>query len=227
MTAMPNAPLPQDRPLTTAPSFRQQVLENLRDRIMSGELAPGTALTPTAVAKQLDTSAMPVREAIRMLEQDGLVEVADRRYTRVAMPSRRVADEAYPLLWMLEAHAVRQAGALPAATLADAEEANTALAGASGLVERLRSVFRFHRSICAGAGPITRQMLDMLYARVGLLESVYHRAYEVTGASGEHAEILAAIRVGDVETAASLTERHWRQGYTAILPFIGDGDRTD
>lgn len=222
IAAMPNASSTPEQPIAAAPSFRQQVLENLRERIMSGELAPGSALTPTTVAKQLNTSAMPVREALRMLEQEGLVEVADRRYTRVATPSRKVADEAYPLLWMLEAHAVRQAGRLPKSAVTDAEAANTALARASGPVERLRAVFGFHRSICTAAGPITRQMLDMLYARVGLLESIYQRAYEATAASREHEQILAAIRSGDTETAASLTEQHWRQGYAAILPFLVD-----
>lgn len=209
--------------LTSAPTFRQQVLDHLRERIISGELPPGTLLTPTTVAKQLSTSAMPVREALRVLEQEGLVEVSGRRYTRVAMPSRAVADEAYPLLWLIEGHAVRQAAALPDDALADAERANTTLRNASGTAERLRAVFRFHRAVCAAAGPTTQTMLDMLYGRVGLLESVYHRAYEPEVATAEHDEIVDAIRRGEVEAAARLVEDHWRRGHAAILPFL-DGD---
>lgn len=206
--------------LTSAPTFRQQVLEHLRERIISGELAPGALLTPTAVAKQLNTSAMPVREALRVLEQEGLVEVSGRRYTRVAMPSRAVADEAYPLLWLLEGHAVRQATPLPASALTAGERANAALREASTTADRLRAVFGFHRAVCAAAGPTTQTMLDMLYGRVGLLESVYHRAYEPEVATAEHDEILAAIGRGEVEVAAGLVEEHWQRGYAAILPFL-------
>lgn len=213
----------QDLPeLDSAPTFRQQVLTHLRDHIMSGELAPGTLLTPTAVAKQLNTSAMPVREALRALEQEGLVEVSGRRYTRVATPSRAVADEAYPLLWLIEGHAIRQAASLPPSALAEADEANAALAVTSNTAERLRAVFRFHKAICAAAGPTTQVMLDMLHARVGLLESIYHRAYEPAVATNEHSEIVAAIRAGDAEEAARLDEAHWRRGYAAVLLFLDD-----
>lgn len=206
--------------LVSAPLFRQQVLEYLRDRIMSGELPSGTPLTPTALAKQLNTSAMPVREALRVLEQEGLVEVSGRRYTRVAILSREVADEAYPLIWLLEAQAVRQASGLPADALAEARDANAMVAKATSTPERLRAVLRFHRAICSAAGPLTRQMLETLYARVGLIESIYAREYESAVPTAEHDEILEAIERGDVETAAALTEEHWRHGYDAILPYL-------
>jgi DNA-binding GntR family transcriptional regulator len=209
--------------LLTAPTFRHQVLTYLRDRIMSGELPPGTLLTPTAVAKQLNTSAMPVREALRVLEQEGLIEVAGRRYTRVATPSRAVADEAYPLLWLLEGHAIRQAARLPETALADADRANATLRQTSNTAERMRAVVQFHRAVCSAAGPITQTMLDLLYSRIGLLESVYSRRYEPQVASDEHSEIVAALRLGDVVEAARLNEAHWRRGYAAILPFLEEG----
>lgn len=206
--------------LVTAPTLREQVLTHLRDRIISGDLTPGALLTPSAVAKDLNTSAMPIREALRTLEQEGLVEVSGRRYTRVATPSPSIAAEAYPLLGLLEGHAIRQATTMPDSMLADAKRANALVARASNPTERMRAVFGFHRAICSTAGPITQTTLDTLYAQVGLLESVYARTYAPEISTVEHSEIIAALSRGDLEEAAQLTEEHWRHGYDAILPFL-------
>lgn len=204
----------------TAPTFREQVLSHLRERIMSGELPPGALVTPAKVAKQLNTSAMPVREALRTLELEGLVEVSGRRHTRIATPSRAVADEAYPLLGLLEAYAIRRGTGLTETAFAEAEGANATLSRTSSTADRTRAMFGFHRAVCAAAGPITHATLEMLYGRVGLLESVYARGIAPDTAIAEHREIMVALRSGDVEKAARLNEDHWRSGYAAILPFL-------
>ena len=211
-----------DRPplqLDVSPPYREQLVKQLREQILTGELRPGSLLTPTTLAQRLHTSAMPVREALRVLEQEGLVEVSARRYTRVASPRRAVADEAYPLLGLLESHSLQHMPVTRSA-IREARRANAALAKARDTIERRRADVRFHRAITASAPPITRGVLSMLYGRIALLEVGYHQTYEPAESVAEHDDLLAALEVGDVEAAAVTVERHWARGYAAILPLL-------
>lgn len=205
--------------LSVYPSYREQLAEQLREHILSGELKPGSRLTPTVLARTLHTSAMPVREALRVLEQEGLVEVSARRYTRVAMPRREVADEAYPLLGLLEGHSLRQAP-VPAAAIVDARRATEALAEADATADRRRSDVRFHRAITSASSPITRGILSMLYGRIALLEVGYHETHEPDESVSEHESLLEALERGDGPAAAAIVERHWARGYREILPLL-------
>lgn len=210
-------PLPD---LAVAPPLRDQVLEHLRELIVAGQLVPGSSLSPATLAKRLGTSTMPVREALRILEQEGLVEVSARRFTRVTVPHRKVADEAYPLLGLLEGFAFREVP--DAAALADAEKANEALAASMSVTARLGADVGFHRAVTSGAGPTVRTVLSMLYGRIALLEVGYHRAYSPEPSVAEHAAIVEALRANDPRKAARLVEQHWRRGYKAILPLFAD-----
>jgi DNA-binding GntR family transcriptional regulator len=169
---------------------------------------------------------MPVREALRVLEQEGLVEVSARRYTRVASPRRAVADEAYPLLGLLESYSLRHMPVPPSA-IGEARKANSALAKARDTIKRRRADVRFHRAITVSAPPITRGVLSMLYGRIALLEVGYHQTYEPAQSVSEHGDLLAALELGDVEAAARTVERHWARGYEAILPLLEDAEEAE
>jgi DNA-binding GntR family transcriptional regulator len=206
-------PLPE---LSVAPSLRQQLVDHLREQIINGELTPGTTLAPSTLAKRLRTSATPVRDALRLLEQEKLVEVSARRFSRVAAPRREVADEAYPLLGVLEAFVVRESP--PDTTLVrTADEANQVFAETDNPAERLRADIRFHRALSALARPMTHEMLLKLYGRIVLFEAGYHRSNPATESAHEHAAILAAIRERDLPLAGELVERHWLRGYAAVM----------
>jgi len=90
-------------------SYRHMVVEQLREAIALGELAPGERLNEGAVAKRLGVSATPVREAFRDLEQAGLVEVVPHRGARVRSLTRRDMSEIYSLRATLEQLAIRLA----------------------------------------------------------------------------------------------------------------------
>lgn len=165
---------------------------------------------------------MPIREALRVLEQEGLVEVSARRFTRVASPRREVADEVYPLLGLLEGFSVRETTAVSAGALAQAEAANEALARATEIGERLRADVLFHRAITFNSGQTTRAVLSMLYGRITLIEVGYHRKYRPDESAEEHRKILTALRAHNMDAAASLVQEHWRRGHTAIMPLLED-----
>ena len=107
-----------------APLARSVLSAQVKDRllrgIIEGELAPGTRIIETRVARQLGTSQAPVREALRDLATLGLVEMQAFRGARVRVPAAEELIEAMEVRGELEAIAARQAArAIDSATVAD------------------------------------------------------------------------------------------------------------
>ena len=209
--------------VTLAPTMHAQVQEAIREMIISGQLRPGALLTPSALAEVMNTSATPIREALRVLQQEGLVEIADRRFTRVATPRRTVADEAYPLISLLESKCIRERDGVFEDLLAQAEQANLEMANAESTSQRLHAALRFHRLLCANAGPITTGFLQTLYAKVALLEISYHaKLFHENDSADEHAQIIDRIRAGRFQDAAEVLERHWARGQRDVIALLDD-----
>lgn len=85
------------------------VLDELRKRIVLGYLAPGTRLAVDEVADELGSSRIPVREALRQLEAEGLIEGLPRRGVKVREMCKQDIDDAYGLLEAAELLAVHRA----------------------------------------------------------------------------------------------------------------------
>jgi DNA-binding GntR family transcriptional regulator len=92
-----------DRP----PTLVEAVTESLRKEILKGNFLPGTPLTEVELSKNLDISRGTAREALRHLDQEGLVEVIPHRGAFVAQLSPQKVKEIYTLRSLLEPYAVR------------------------------------------------------------------------------------------------------------------------
>lgn len=99
--------LPDAMAFTNAP-LRYRVADVLRDAILNGDLTPGTPLTETAIADQLQISRAPVREAIRTLAKEGLIVSRPYRGSRVRAVRRRDVEEVYSLRGLYESFAVQR-----------------------------------------------------------------------------------------------------------------------
>lgn len=94
-------PIPQTQILNRT-FIRDEVYESLREWIVYGNLEPGEKLKDKELATQLGVSRTPVREALRKLEDEGLVETAANRWTRVVPVTTEDAERIYPIIQKLE-----------------------------------------------------------------------------------------------------------------------------
>src|SRR5262249_25046817 len=90
-------------------ALRNDVYDALRQAVVSGALSPGQRVNEAEIARQMQISRAPIREAIRQLEQEGLLESVTRRGTFVVALSRDDIEEVYTLRADLEARAIRRA----------------------------------------------------------------------------------------------------------------------
>lgn len=190
--------------------------EAIRARITGGEVEPGQWLRESTVADSLGLSRTPVREALRMLATEGVVELVPNRGARVVSWSASDIDEVYRLRALLEGHgAALAAGNAGSAQVADirrlAEAYEEAVAGARpGQDDTARCNNDFHAAIVVASGsPRLATLLDVISSAPMVtqalsLYSVDDRRRSVL----QHRDIVTAIAHGDPALAESAMRSH-------------------
>src|SRR3954468_2680064 len=124
-------PVPTNGAALERDLLRDRAYTALRNAIVDGTLAPGERLRDQELTEWLGLSRTPVREGLSRLEQDGLVETAPQRFTRVSPLDRRAARDAFPIVAALHALAAELAHPrLVTADVAAMDEANARFADA-------------------------------------------------------------------------------------------------
>lgn len=191
-----------------APGSREEsATEALRDAILRGDLKPGRRLGQVELSEELGVSRIPLRDALRRLEGEGLVEIYGRRGARVSSLTHKDVAEIYEMRILLESTCARRA-----IEALDDE-------GAEHLIRLSEEMDRTSEDPEAGR-LARRNFYGELYARADLprmratvlqLRAMVHR-YHVLTDSGEHPnaheELRDCIRNRDAERAAAVIRSH-------------------
>ncbi|MDR7468415.1 MAG: GntR family transcriptional regulator [Armatimonadota bacterium] len=209
-------------PFTTV---SEAVTGSLREAILSGRLAQGEYLRQRALSKEYGVSEVVVREALRRLEVEGLVEILPRRGARVSQLTVEDLYELYDLRIFLEELLTRYA--VPNCTtddLARAEALLEKMAQERDPLRWLRLNRDFHTTLCR---PSRRPRLLRLHEELRVASDRYLRVslallsrFDV--AQREHGDILEAYRRRDAEDAARRAGAHLRQVRDMIAAFLQD-----
>ena len=209
-------------------SVVDQVYEALRERITSGSLPRGARVHQEDLAEELGVSRTPVREALRRLAAEGLVEMRTNRGARVADIDQGGMRGAYDARLVVEPGAARlAAGRRPPEPLARMRAAVAAQRRSLRSVERSFEANReFHLALVAASGnDYLLQLVERLWvARIGA--TIYERQVETQERMvldvREHEQILEAIEAGDGRRAESLTRRHLADAMKRSLDILGE-----
>jgi DNA-binding GntR family transcriptional regulator len=206
------ATLPRPRLGALHAPLRDKVAEQIRAAILSGQFRPGDRLVEDRLAEEFGVSRNPIREAIRTLASEGLIEVTARRGAVVASLSEQEADELLEVRATLEAANARLAArrrnpAVLRQLQAILDEGTEAVETLS-LAELQRLNDRFHGSLAqAGENRVLADLMRTLRDRTAPLFLSAGLAFARLSWS-EHAAILRAVIAGDAEMASLLAYRH-------------------
>ncbi|MFZ3555313.1 MULTISPECIES: GntR family transcriptional regulator [unclassified Streptomyces] len=217
------------RPLTQT-SMQAKVAEELRRMIISGELPPRSSLSEMTLSQTFGVSRTPIREALKQLQIEGLVEVRPRVGTFVAVPSRREITELFQMKELLEGAAARLLafrGNVPeverlAANMSAADEA--VRAGDPEQYEKL--VHDFHELIMVGADNSKLEahyrtlMNQLAYAR--LVRTSLSQPGRLSESDHEHHRVLDLIRAKDGDGAERVMREHVRRSHQALMAGMDD-----
>lgn len=205
-------PLPE---INEGRTLTDRVTYALRKAILTGYFEPGEKLDPHLIAQELDVSRMPVREALRRLESERLVETQSHRGTFIRVLSRRDIDDLFDVRKLLEVEVVRLVTPLiPPAVLNDLE---TSLNEELVRLDRgdssrhYESDDHFHKTLLALVeNRFLREVLSSFNHRISLVRAiaVLHSGPHLVTPVEEHIAIVHAMRNRDAAEAANLMALH-------------------
>jgi DNA-binding GntR family transcriptional regulator len=207
--------------------LHDRVVMELRQAILSGRLKPGERLIEGRLADELGVSRNPVREAIRALASEGLIEVTARRGAAVATLTEQEARETIEVRALLEGQNARLAARRQDRQIIKRIETVLNKGTAAVAAKRFDQLFdlnqRFHSELAAaGQNTVLGDLLQRLRERTAMLfapmdPSRQARSWE------EHAAILRAIIEGDERTAATLAAEHVMRAGMDFLVGLNSG----
>ncbi|AXK32512.1 GntR family transcriptional regulator [Streptomyces armeniacus] len=211
--------------------MQSRVIDEMRRRIIKGDIKPGAPLSELALAEEFGVSRTPVREALKQLQTEGLVEIRPRVGTFVTAPSRREITELFEMKELLEGAAARllaQRGRVPEidGLERNLHEADDAVArGDQGRYAEL--VQEFHDLLIAGADNSKleahyRMLMNQLaYSR--LVNTSLSQPGRPLQSDREHHLVLELILEKDGYSAEQVMREHVRASRRALLAGLPIG----
>jgi DNA-binding GntR family transcriptional regulator len=208
-------------------SSSAQALEQLRELIFSGQLGAGTDHLESELAEALGMSRTPVREALLVLESQGLVDVRPRKGVRIRPVSPADMSEIYDVLTELESLAARLAAGRGLDAKALCPLAETIRDMDVALLRADRGAWaaaddRFHAELVRLGGSsrveaISQMMSDQV--RRARLVTLHMRPLP-TQSNDDHRAVLEAIRQGDADTAGRVHHAHRSAAKTILIDLL-------
>jgi DNA-binding GntR family transcriptional regulator len=222
----------EEREMQRPATLTQTVVEHIRNAIVLGEYRPGQALPEVRLASGLGTSRGTVREALRALADDGLVDVLPHRGTFVSTVTMQKAGEVYDLRALLEPAAVRlgvESGALLQPTSVariHAALARLEAAVSAGDAPECNEAERaLHRLLWSSSGnELMTDILGMLHLQTRRMLA-FVRIFENQHSRSEvelHEHLVGEILSGDSDRAEQTVIEHLQASREMLLPRIGE-----
>lgn len=218
-------------PRSRKPQTAQQVAaDELREAILLGDLKPGDPVRQVEFANQLGLSRVPVREALKVLEGEGLLHYSPHHGYSVTQLSRAEIVEIYRIRDLLENEATRLG--VPLLTEADLlrmEERNEAFRQAlheGNLLQVLNANREFHTTLFdKGCTERLRKLIRVVwdsiepYRSKTFLDTTFHARQ-----LDDHEQIIAALRTGDLDAVLDISQAHRSRALESILEHLQTDD---
>lgn len=203
----------------------QSAYSLIRSSILSGEFARGQRLREEQLATLAGVSRTPVREALRRLDAEGLVEFAPNRGARVTAWSSQELHELYEMRAMLEGYGARLAatrvspGALGELRASAQRMEGLSRRGASAAEELTEANGEFHRALVQASGNVQLEALVRSMMDVSLITRTFERysAARMRASTSQHTEVVQALEAGDAEWAESVMRTHILAARSTVL----------
>lgn len=204
----------------------EYVTAQIRQRIVLGRLGPGERVPLYALAEEFGISRVPLREAMRQLEAEGLVDNVPRRGAIVRPLTEQDLEDCFRLLEHIEMiaakRAAKSADATMVATMRFWAERMQALGDDGVSEEYLEAHHGFHFALfdALGDGVLLRTLRILWHTCQRFVMHCRPDSERQAVAHGQHIELVDLVEKGDSKAAASLLQKHIREGLNASLAYL-------
>lgn len=210
---------------------RDRIVDELRRQILAGELPRGARMQQEDLALRFDASITPVREALRVLEAEGLVVGEAHRGVRVASLDVERVKAVYVVRRLVESYAMQRAtnrltrrDLAVAHRLVDEMEAAVALGDLTAVREKNRAFHFLFYDRCGLPG-LTEEIRTLW--RVFPWDLLLGGEARARASLAEHREILEVVEKGDLAAVAAATEAHIARGFADVASALTGSDQPD
>jgi DNA-binding GntR family transcriptional regulator len=222
------------KPLAKVPTLSDEVADQLRSRILSGDFKLGERLVEAQIARELQISRAPVREALAKLHAEGLVQEFPRHGTFVTDLSEDEVREIYDLRAAIELRAVRLLFATDRTALESALhsciEAMDRAARANKGQPLVELDLRFHETVCKLTGNRRLHSVFTTYAGlVRILLAIEGRAFypDAKQVVAEHRALADLLLGGNLIAAERAFDAHLEEAKTRMVEFVHERRGTE
>ncbi len=205
----------------------EYVHRRVREAILEAELPPGETMSQVALADELGVSRTPLREALRMLQGEGLIEARPNRRVRVAPISASDLEELYALRVMVETEALRlSVPRMSSEHIARLEGSIAEMAHFAQQRDMRRWLVphaEYHRQLTNLAGERFDTLLSQLFDHAERYRRLHLGHGPSAWATADHREILDAVKAGEVQAAAALLAQHLSRTAFEVAEILQPG----
>jgi DNA-binding GntR family transcriptional regulator len=199
-------------------SLRTQVVKALSEGILTGKYRPGDRLNESQIARELNISRIPVREALSQLQEQGLVQNRERRGMFVTQMGPQEVEHMFCLRLLLEGEVVRLARTRMTADILQELEGIVAKMEAwdGDLLESAALDLQFHRTLSRASGnPYLERALNTLLVTLFAHKTLDHVTHDVRRwRMNHHRGLLDAVTGKSGEDPQAVLQTHVRMGFT-------------
>jgi DNA-binding GntR family transcriptional regulator len=204
--------------------IRADLRRTILERIVRGELAPGSRIKEVRLAEELGVSRTPLREVLINLEQEGFVRSELAHGFSVEPLSGREVRETYPLVWTLECLALQSSGTAVSSLLGRLSGINEAFAAATAADERLELDRNWHETLLSYC---PNQRLNTLLSGLRTALRRYEHLFMsdaglVMESVRQHRQVIEALQANDGNTAERILTENWRVSMELLLIRLGE-----
>lgn len=199
--------------------LRDQIYELVRNLILMGKIGPGDVVDEKLIAAQLKVSRTPVREAVKKLSDEHLIDVIAQSGTRAALIDRHEVEQAYIIRRALEmesaGQAVKYMNAAHADVLSDILMTHARALERKDYVLAIATDDKFHRTISEISNlPRLWRAIEISKAQLDRCRyMMLPRAGEAEATLEQHREIIRALNSGDAEKARAAMSAHLEKAF--------------
>lgn len=203
-------------------SISAKAAQEVRQRIVRGELSDGTRINEVRLAAELGVSRTPLREGLGQLVAERVVRVEPRRGFFVAPLTIAEFEQLYGIRPLLDPEALRLAGIPARATLDRLDAINRDMLAAETPAAAIDLDDAWHRELLSACpNRVLVELIDQIIVRTRRYEyALFRETDNVWTATNEHEQIVAALRDGDLASACRLLEQNMRSGKAPVLAWL-------
>jgi DNA-binding GntR family transcriptional regulator/antitoxin component YwqK of YwqJK toxin-antitoxin module len=203
--------------MITKISYRDQVREYLQNQMLLGNLDAGQTISLAGLARELEVSATPIREALTQLEQAKIISSIPNRGFIITEINAKEAKNIYELIATLESLALENSG-FSEKIIKELIAAQKKFSEAKTAVEKIKADMNFHTSLTGNYdNPFAQQIIRDLKTRIFFYEKAYMQDADFTETSDDqHLEIIELVKNNEQTKAAKVLRENW----LIILEYI-------